>query len=74
MKYMITMTDEQLKHFRLDDNGKTLVLTDALGATRAFPIESDKYLNCFLCGTPKTMLFCPYLQSLRAKMESEEEE
>lgn len=40
MKYMITLTDEQLKHFRLDDNGKTLVLTDALGGTRAFPIES----------------------------------
>lgn len=42
MKYMITLTDEQLSHFRLDDDGKTLVLTDALGGTRAFPIETIK--------------------------------
>lgn len=64
MKYMITMTDEQVKHFKLDGNGKTIVLTDVHGVTKAFPIESDKFINCFLCGTPKTMLFCPWLQSL----------
>ena len=65
MKYMITMTDEQVKHFKLDSNGKTIVLTDIHGIAKAFPIESDQYLSCFLCGSPKTMLFCPYIQSLK---------
>jgi hypothetical protein len=70
MKYMITMTDEQVKHFKLDSNGKTIVLTDIHGIAKAFPIESDQYLSCFLCGSPKTMLFCPYIQSL-SKRSSE---
>lgn len=41
MRYKAIFTDEFLSYFRLDDNGKTLVLTDKHGHTRAVPLEVE---------------------------------
>lgn len=41
MRYKAVFTDEFLSDFRLDDNGKTLVLTDRQGFTRAVPLEVE---------------------------------
>ena len=41
MRYKAVFTDEFLSYFRLDDNGKTLVLTDKQGFTRAVPLEIE---------------------------------
>ena len=43
MYYKAILSEEMLEHFRLDDNGKTLVLTDKSGFTRGVeltPVES----------------------------------
>lgn len=36
MKHIIIIDDEMLSNFRIDDNGKTLVVKDRADATRAF--------------------------------------
>lgn len=41
MRYKAVFTDEFLSYFRLDDNGKTLVLTDRQGFTRAVTLEVE---------------------------------
>lgn len=41
MIYKAVFTDEFLSYFRLDDNGKTLVLTDRQGFTRAVKLEDE---------------------------------
>lgn len=41
MKHKAVFTDEFLSYFRLDDNGKTLVLTDSQGNTRAVTLEIE---------------------------------
>lgn len=41
MRYKAVFTDEFLSYFRLDDNGKTLVLTDRQGNTRAVTLEVE---------------------------------
>ncbi|MBO4734238.1 MAG: hypothetical protein J5662_07165 [Clostridia bacterium] len=43
MTYKAVFTDEFLSYFRLDDNGKTLVLTDKAGLTRAVTLEEVKH-------------------------------
>lgn len=43
MIYKALLTDEFLSYFRLDDNGKTLVLTDKTGLTRAVTLEKVKH-------------------------------
>lgn len=50
MTYKAIFTDEFLSYFRLDDNGKTLVLTDITGNTRAVVLEEEKqgkWIECF---------------------------
>ncbi len=42
MTYKAVFTDEFLSRFRLDDNGKTLVLTDIAGDTRAVTLEKEE--------------------------------
>lgn len=71
MMYKALFTDEFLSHFRLDDNGKTLVLTDKTWTTRAVRLEevkpgewiknnNDTYSCslCLNCSCKKTK-FCP---------------
>ncbi len=41
MRYKAVFTDELLSYFRLDDNGKTIVLTDKQGFTRAVTLEVE---------------------------------
>lgn len=41
MRYKAVFTDEFLSYFRLDDNGKTLVLTDKQGLTRAVTLDVE---------------------------------
>lgn len=43
MEYKAIFTDDFLSYFRLDDNGKTLVLTDKTGLTRAVALEEVKH-------------------------------
>jgi len=43
MTYKAIFTDEFLSYFRLDDNGKTPVLTDKTGLTRAVTLEAEKH-------------------------------
>ena len=43
MTYKAVFTDEFLSYFRLDDNGKTLVLTDGHGLTRAVTLEAERH-------------------------------
>lgn len=38
MKHIAVFEDDLLMNFRLDDDGRTLVMTDKLGATRAVPL------------------------------------
>ena len=57
MKYA-KFSDDFLSYFRLDDNGKTLVLTDKRGNTRAVklyarPIGTWKRLNEIRCKCSK---------------------
>lgn len=46
MRYKAVFTDEFLSYFRLDDNGKTLVLTDRQGFTRAVTLEDEVEPKC----------------------------
>lgn len=46
MRYKAVFTDEFLSYFRLDDSGKTLVLTDRQGFTRAVTLEVEVEPKC----------------------------
>lgn len=76
MTYKAIFTDEFLSYFRLDDNGKTLVLTDITGLTRAVRLEEVKHgewtitktrygedVTCPYCGTrPRRSEYGYYLR------------